>query len=183
MKIAFLAMSGIRVWDPELLELGLSMPGFVDRSEVIASLPSLGLLTLAGCTPSGHVLSYHEIKDLDPDLSGIDADLVAISTFTAQIPEAYAVADRLRTCGMQVVMGGLHVTVLPEEALEHCDAVLVGEAEDIWPVMVEDAEQGQLKARYEATEEFDLAESPLPRFDLLDPDKYNRLTVQTKTGP
>ena len=62
MKIAFIAMSGIRAWDAELLELGLTMPGFMERSEVIASLPSLGLLTLAGCTPTEHELSYHEIK-------------------------------------------------------------------------------------------------------------------------
>ena len=96
MKIALVAMSGIRAWDAELLELGLTTPGVMERSQVIASLPSLGLLTLAGCTPTGHELSSHEIKDLDPDLSGIAADLVAISTFTAQIPEAYAVADQLR---------------------------------------------------------------------------------------
>ncbi len=182
MNIAFIAMSGIRAWDSELLELGLSMPGFLERSQVIASLPSLGLLTLAGCTPPGHNLSYHEIKDLDPDLSGIQADMVAISTFSAQIPEAYAVADQLREKGIRVVMGGLHITVLPDEALAHCDAVLIGEGEDVWPQMVEDAENGILKSTYRTDHEFDFADAPLPRFDLLDPAQYNRLTVQTSRG-
>ena len=51
MRIAFIAMSGVRAWDTELLALGLSMPGFVERKAVIAQLPSLGLLTLAGLTP------------------------------------------------------------------------------------------------------------------------------------
>ena len=161
MNIAFIAMSGIRAWDAELLELGLTMPGFMERSQVIAALPSLGLLTLAGCTPPGHELSYHEIKELKPDLTTIQADLVAISTFTAQIPEAYAVADQLRARGMTVVMGGLHVSVLPDEALRHCDAVLIGEGEAVWPKLVTDAASGDLKRKYQAEREFDLANAPL----------------------
>jgi len=68
MKIGFIAMSGVRAWDPELLELGLSMPGFVERKEVIAQLPSLGLLTLAGLTPLHDDISYHEIFDFSRDL-------------------------------------------------------------------------------------------------------------------
>ena len=69
MKIGFLAMSGIRAHDPELLELGLTLPGFVERSKVIASLPSLGLLTLAGLTPDKHDLRYLDIPDVDaPDI-------------------------------------------------------------------------------------------------------------------
>ena len=60
MKIGFLAMSGVRAHDPKLLELGLTLPGFVDRSKVIASLPSLGLLYLAACTPGGHEVAYFE---------------------------------------------------------------------------------------------------------------------------
>ena len=65
MKIALMAMSGIRVCDTELLELGLTLPGFVERSKTIASLPSLGLLTLAGMTPKHQELSYIEVPDLN----------------------------------------------------------------------------------------------------------------------
>src|SRR5205823_9224920 len=62
MKIGFLAMSGIRAHDPVLLKLGLSLPGFVERSKTIASLPCLGLLYLAACTPAGHELHYFEAE-------------------------------------------------------------------------------------------------------------------------
>ena len=183
MKIAFIALSGIRAWDADLLKLGLTMPGFMERSNVIASLPSLGLLTLAGCTPAEHEVSYHEVKELDPDLSMIDADLVALSSFTAQIREAYAIADQLRARGMKVVLGGLHATVLPDEVLQHCDAVSIGEGELTWPRMVADAAAGKLQQRYDSSSmEYDLAETAMPAFHLLDPEKYNRLTVQTSRG-
>ena len=67
MRIGLIAMSGVRVQDPELLALGLTLPGFVERSEVIASLPSLGLLTLAALTPDDIKVSYHEVDDLERD--------------------------------------------------------------------------------------------------------------------
>ena len=90
MKIGFLAMSGIRAHDPELLKLGLTLPGFVERSKTIARLPSLGLLYLAACTPGGHSLHYYEAErdgGEPPDVYG--CDLVAISSFSAQIFESY----------------------------------------------------------------------------------------------
>ena len=79
MKIGFIAMSGVRAQNEELTRLGLTLPGFVDRNRIIASMPSLGLLTLAGLTPSSFEVAYHEIADLKthgtlPD----DLDLVAI---------------------------------------------------------------------------------------------------------
>jgi hypothetical protein len=101
-KIGFLALSGIRAHDPELLELGLTLPGFVERSQQIAALPSLGLLYLAAATPEGHELAYFEAPragDVSDELLG--CDLVAISTFSAQIREAYAIADRLRAAGVR----------------------------------------------------------------------------------
>ena len=183
MKIGFIAMSGVRAWDPELLELGLSMPGFVERKEVIAQLPSLGLLTLAGLTPVADDVSYHEIFDFSRDAApDIDFDLVAISSFTAQIEDAYRLADRYRQQGIRVVLGGLHVSSMPDEAIEHADAIVIGEAEETWPQVIEDARQGRLKRMYRPTRPWKLAESPIPRFDLLDPAKYNRITVQTSRG-
>lgn len=183
LRIGFIAMSGVRAWDAELLALGLSMPGFVERKEVIAQLPSLGLLTLAGLTPDTDVLSYHEIfdfaKDSPPD---VDFDLVAISSFTAQIEDAYRLADYYRSKGVRVVLGGLHVTSLPDEALPHADAIIVGEAEEVWPQLLADARAGTLQRVYRPTRQWNLADSPIPRFELLDPDKYNRITVQTSRG-
>ena len=96
-RIGFIAMSGVRAHNEELTRLGLTLPGFVDRNKIIASLPSLGLLTLAGLTPDKFEIAYHEIADLKklPELPA-DFDLVAISTFTAQFYEACEVADFYR---------------------------------------------------------------------------------------
>ncbi len=185
MKIGLIAMSGIRACDPELLRLGLTLPGFVERSKAIASLPSLGLLTLASLTPPGHEVAYREVADIR-DLRALEPfDLVAISTFTAQATEAYALADRYRAAGAKVVLGGLHVTAEPQEAIEHCDAVVVGEGETMWPQVVMDAQAGRLRPFYRAAPAApgaDLAAGPLPAYELLDPHRYNRLTVQTSRG-
>lgn len=184
MDIALVAMSGVRVADQELLELGLSLPGFVERSKVIASLPSLSLLTLAALTPPQHHVSYHEVRDLTEAPGELaDKDLVAISSYTAQIPEAYELAERLTRAGVAVVMGGLHVTALPEEAKQHCTTVVLGEGEASWRSVIEDCEAGALRPTYGWPGfEFDLAQAPVPRFDLLDLSRYNRLTVQTSRG-
>ncbi len=185
MKIGFIAMSGVRAQNEELTQLGLTLPGFVDRNRIIASMPSLSLLTLAGLTPGRFEVEYHEIADLKktPVLPE-GFDLVAITSFSAQIFEAYAVADFYRQRGVPVVMGGLHVSLLPDEALEHCRSVVMGEGEPLWPEVLADFERGALKSRYQQSEHgaFDLRDAPMPRFDLLDPDKYNRITVQTSRG-
>lgn len=184
MKLGLLAMSGVRCRNEELLAMGLTLPGFVERSKVIASLPSLGLLTLAGMTPADVELSYVEVPDATSltELPG-NFDAVAISSFTAQINEAYKVADRYREAGVKVLMGGLHVTARPEEALRHADSVLLGEGESRWPEMIADLRENRLQPRYDAIGlNFDFEQSPMPRFDLLDITKYNRITVQTQRG-
>jgi len=185
MKIGFIAMSGIRAQNKELLELGLTLPGFIERSKVIASLPSLSLLTLAGLTPSRFEVEYREIFDLKQsgDLPD-DYDLVAITSLSAQIYEAYKVADAYRAKGIPVVMGGLHVSSVPEEAKEHCSSVVIGEGEPLWPRLLDDFERGALQPYYVQSPRgsFDLREAPIPRFDLLDPEKYNRITIQTSRG-
>lgn len=185
MKLALIAMSGVRVRDPELQRLGLSLPGFVERGRVIASLPSLGLLTLGGATPTGVELSYLEHDgpvDADTELHG-DFDAVAISSFTARIRAAYRLADLYRARGVKVILGGLHVTARPEEARAHADAVVVGEAEPVWGALVEDLRAGSLRERYDGRAVlFDLADSQVPRFDLLGDRPYDRFTVQTQRG-
>ncbi len=183
MKIGFIAMSGVRAHNAELTKLGLTLPGFVDRNKIIASLPSLGLLTLAGLTPKKYDVEYHEIADLKkpPELPD-HFDLVALSTFTAQLNEAYEVADFYLARKIPVVMGGITVTSLPDEAKKHCTSVVVGEGEPLWPEVLADFDRGGLKPVYTSPNEFDLADAPMPRFDLLNPDKYNRLTVQTSRG-
>jgi radical SAM superfamily enzyme YgiQ (UPF0313 family) len=197
MKIGLLAMSGIRAHDPVLLKLGLTLPGFVERSKTVAQLPSLGLLYLAACTPAGHEVSYFEAERDGAEPAEVYAcDLVAISTFSAQIFEAYAIADRLRAAGVKVALGGLHVSVLPEEAAAHADYVIVGEGESVWPAVVDAAEEdegsgfrvqglGMRGGRIFNAKDFapvDVKHLPVPRYDLLGDRPYNRFTVQTSRG-
>lgn len=185
MKIGLLAMSGIRAHDPTLLKLGLTLPGFVERSKQVAALPSLGLLQLASTTPPGHEVAYYEATEdrAEPDAL-YDCDLVAISTFSAQIFEAYSIADRLRAAGVKVALGGLHVSVLPDEAAAHADYVAVGEGEHVWPQIVEAAERGEPQRIFRSSDAkpVDVSRLPIPRYDLLHERPYNRFTVQTSRG-
>lgn len=184
MKIGLIAMSGIRVVDQELLKLGLTLPGFVERSKVIANLPSLGLLTLAGMTPPEHEIAYLEVPDVkEVEVLPDEFDLVGISSYCAQIDEGYELGKRYRDAGIPVVMGGPHVTHMPDEAKEYCDAVVIGEGELHWLEVLRDCERGALKARYGSLDDsFDLNDAPMPAFELLEIEKYNRLTVQTSRG-
>jgi radical SAM superfamily enzyme YgiQ (UPF0313 family) len=183
MQIAFVAISGVRSGNKALMDVGLTLPGFVERSQVIASLPSLGLLTLAGMTPDAFEVTYHEIPDVSAVAELPPCDVAAISSYSAQIRDGYALADRFRAAGVKVILGGLHVTARPDEALEHADAVVLGEGEIGWPEVLHDLAAGRLERVYAAAgREFDLADSPMPRYDLLDIERYNRLTVQATRG-
>lgn len=183
-----MAMSGLRVVDPQLRELGLTLPGFAERGATIAALPSLGLLTLGGLTPDAVRTRYLEVDELPAD-GGVpeEFDAVAISSFTARIEDAYALADRYRARGTRVILGGLHVSAEPDEAQRHADAVVIGQGEPVWPRVVDDLHRGRLQRRYDARGlRFDLADAPLPRFELLAEraadDPPPRYTVQTQRG-
>jgi len=184
MRIGLIAMSGVRVRTTELAELGVTLPQFVNRGKVIASLPSLGLLTVAALTPEDVEVCYREIAEPDPRDDLEPFDLVGISSFSAQIDEAYALADRYRDAGTPVALGGLHVSLMPDEAGEHADSVVLYGAEGAWPRLVEDFRAGNLKPRYEGLRSgvFDPRNYVRPRFDLLEGRPYNRLTVQTSRG-
>jgi radical SAM superfamily enzyme YgiQ (UPF0313 family) len=182
-RIGLIAMSGVRAVDRELLQLGLTLPGFIERGRVVASLPSLGLLTLAGMTPGPHRCEYREVQDLHKlAVLPMEFDLVAISSLSAQIGEAYELADRYRALGVPLVMGGLHVTAVPDEAARHADAVVIGEGESVWLDLLDDAQAHALEPFYKADGRFSLDEAPMPAYELLDIEKYNRLTVQTSRG-
>lgn len=184
MKIGLIALSGLRLCDSELLEMGLSFPSLAGRAREIEALPSLGLLTLGGLTPDHIELEYLEVRDVDHDNLPSHFDAVALSTLTATSKEAYRLAARFRDIGTTVILGGLHATLCPEEAARHVDCLVIGEGEPVWPELVQDLEVGRLKAIYDARTRgpFDFTQSPMPRFDLLSPDRYPRFTVQTQRG-
>ncbi len=189
-RLALVTLSGVRIRNENLRRLGLTLPGFVERGRVIASLPTLALLILAARTPPTWEPSLHELDEINETafaaLATGEFDLVAISALSARIREAYALADRLRSGGVKVVLGGLHVSALPREAMAHADAVVQGEAEEIWPELIGDFEAGRLRPLYSSlspvARSAPIDTGPLPRYDLLDPGRYNRITLQTTRG-
>ena len=187
MRIGLMAMSGVRVVNPKLVEMGVTLPQFVRRGEVIAQLPSLALLLLAALTPKEDEVEYVEVPDVEAHRLRDDFDLVCLSSYTAMAYEMYALADRYRERGVPVVLGGLHASFTAEESARHADAVALGEGETLWPRILADFKRGGREAlapyyREEAPGRYDLADSPMPRFELLLGRPYNRITVQTVRG-
>jgi radical SAM superfamily enzyme YgiQ (UPF0313 family) len=184
--VAMVPFTGFRVREEEMLALGMTLPGLRQRAAAVAQLPALGLLTLAGLTPPNWTISYHEAAHAGEELADEvvlqKPTLVALSALTASVEEAYRFSARLRRRGMRVVLGGLHATACPEEARRHCDAVVIGEGEPVWPALLADAEAGELRPVHRASAPFDLARSSVPRFDLLGRGPRPRLTVQTQRG-
>ncbi len=88
MRVGLIAMAGVRVRDQELAALGVTLPQFVNRGKVIATLPSLGLLTVAALTPRDVEVVYREVDELPPEGELEAFDLVGISSFTAMIEDA-----------------------------------------------------------------------------------------------
>lgn len=108
----------------------------------------LQLGVLAALTPDGVAVVLHDDRCEDVPYDA-PTDLVAITVETFTARRAYEIADEYRRRGVPVVLGGMHPTLLPEEAAEHADAVVTGDAEAVWASVVEDAAAGRLKARYD----------------------------------
>jgi len=133
----------------------------LDRNK--GTLPPLGLAYVAACTPD-----TWDVKIVDEhmeDLSFEPADLVGITSTTLTINRGYEIAGRYRSMGSRVVFGGVHASLLPEEALAHGDSVVIGDAEPVWAQVVRDAESGTLEKTYKS-HPFDLKGLCLPRTDL-----------------
>ncbi|MDH4227920.1 MAG: B12-binding domain-containing radical SAM protein [Deltaproteobacteria bacterium] len=134
----------------------------VQKSEGLPIAPPV-LEYLAGLTEAVTPDVTVELIDAnreDLKLDEIDADLVGITVLTPQAPWAYLTADMLRARGKKVVLGGMHVTVLPEEGAAHADAVVRGEAEGVWGDVIADFKKGALKKIYDGPQ---LALTGLPR--------------------
>ncbi|MBN1446983.1 MAG: radical SAM protein [Bacteroidetes bacterium] len=127
--------------------------------------PPLPGLLLAGMTPPlVDVEVLHEMVRPIDYLT--DADFIALSFMDYCAPHAYEVAARFRAKGRIVVAGGKYITNFPERAQRHFDSILVGEAQGVWPRMVEDMVEGCLRPRYVADPEASLDDIPPPRYDL-----------------
>jgi len=153
--------------------------------------PSLSLLTIAGLTPPQIEVIY-----IDEDFEDIDYtagyDIVGISAMTQEALHAYEVAQKFRENGVYTVMGGIHASVMPDEASGFFDTVIIGEAEILWPKFLNDYINGNEKKLYhnEKGISIDLEHSPVPRYDLLKNKNYfkdtryyyNMVPVQVSRG-
>ncbi|MDO8426325.1 MAG: radical SAM protein [Deltaproteobacteria bacterium] len=136
-----------------------------------AGFVRLNLPTIAALTPK-----EWDVEILDARAKPVDydakADIVGITGFTTEMPSAYEIADKFRRKGVKVIMGGVHVSALPDEALTHADAVIIGEAELVWHKALEDFKRGELKQKYKAEHLCDMKNMAAPRRDLLDRAMY-----------
>jgi radical SAM superfamily enzyme YgiQ (UPF0313 family) len=141
----------------------------------------LSLMVLAGLTPPEWEVSIIDENLKVPDYEALPRpDLVGITAFSSQANRAYEIARWFRRLGVPVVMGGIHATMCLDEVMERADTVVTGEAESIWPRVLEDARQGCLKRRYDGGFA-DMKSVPVARHDLL-PPQYAFGAVQTSRG-
>ncbi|MBN2599191.1 MAG: B12-binding domain-containing radical SAM protein [Candidatus Thermoplasmatota archaeon] len=135
-------------------------------SSILFGYPIITLPHLAGITPS-----QHTVKIVNENYEDIDfneqVDLVGITSYTMTAPRVYAIADEFRRRGKKVVLGGYHPTAMPQEAIQHADSVVLGEAELTWPEVIHDCEKGVLRQFYGPNPEFDMAAIPPIRRDLI----------------
>ncbi len=141
----------------------------------------LAIPTLASLTPS-----QHEIRVFDENIEDIDygwqADLAGITVRTMFAKRAYEISETYRARGTKTVLGGIHPSMCPEDALPHCDSVVIGEAEDIWHTVLQDVENGNLKRLYKADKFANLAAAPMPDRTSLSQGRYLLDILQTSKG-
>jgi len=135
-------------------------------------LPPLGMITAAACMPDDISVSVED-ENVQPISFDGDYDAVGISVMlSCQAPRAYEIAREFKSRGKTVVLGGLHVSLCPDEAIKHADSIVIGEGEPLIEHMVEDLKKGTLKKSYSTTGVPDIAKVPNPRRDLYDKKKH-----------
>ncbi len=164
-----------------------SNPAFYSSTNVLESFRNTwsglgpGLLIIAALTPPSF-----DIEVIDENVETINFsntyNLIAISFMTQQATRAYQIADKFKEMNVKVVLGGIHATVLPEEAKRHADSVIIGEAEYLWPEFINDFKKNKIKPFYKSDKIVDLKDSPIPRYDLIKNKNYKIIWIQTTRG-
>ncbi len=143
------------------------------------AFPPLNLPYLAALTPP-----EFQIEVIDENIQPFefrDADIVGLTAYTSSVHRAYEIAALYREKGIPTILGGIHASMLPEEAAKYCDVVVVGEAEAVWPKILEDFQNKQLKKIYKG-ELADLTNLPIPKRDVLKNSYYKWGSIQTSRG-
>ena len=164
----------------KILLINPAFKGSMHSNIKVLAIPPLNLAMIARYTPE-----QYEVEIVDEGVEDVDleakADLVGITCMTPLAPRAYELAAHFRKRGIPVVMGGIHASYMPDEALRYVDTVVMGEAETTWPQLLEDFAQGRMQKMYKVCEQPDIDNLLPPRRDLLR-GKYFVETVQTGRG-
>ena len=128
----------------------------------------LTLTTLASLVPPEIAADVRIIDEGVDEIHAdrLEADLVGITAITGTAPRAYEISAQLRRRGIPVVLGGVHPTLMPEEAMQHADSTVVGYAEESWPQLLRDFASGQMRRRYDQSPNLRLANLPFPKREL-----------------
>jgi|GEM_PF-1047454 Fe-S oxidoreductase len=138
--------------------------------------------TIAAAIPDGIEIEIIDMYVQNIDYEAVKADLVLVTVFTTYSHFAFEVARELRKRGLTVILGGVHAVVAPDECLQHFDAVAIGEAELLMDEIISDFKNESLKKRYETKEQMDLTKCKMPRYDLLQLDKYSYNGIVASKG-
>jgi len=165
----------------------IALSDVIQEEEEPDYIPHLGLLTLAGLLDRdirAEIIDDGVDMDvLDSDIFDRDYDLVCLSAWTFTAKTAYRIARKFRKKKIPVILGGLHPSAMPDEAAEHVDAIAIGEGEDVFPRMIEDFINGNLKKFYYSGQDVDLKKTPPPRYDLIkNIARYTRIPIQATRG-
>jgi len=164
----------------KILLINPAYPSSIHSNIRILALPPLNLQIIAAHTPQRFA-----VEIVDEALEELDfeqpVDLVGITCMTPLAPRAYEIATEFRKRGVAVVLGGIHASIMKDEAKQFADSVVVGEGEELWPQLLDDFEKGTLQPFYTMGERPDITHLPLPRRDLLKQDYFVQ-TVQTSRG-
>lgn len=180
MKIALISPRGKVSNDKKFMDFWSNSMEIAPYREAFTGF-STGLLIIASLTPK-----TWKIDLIDENINPVDFykkyDIVAIGAMTQQATRAYQIADAFRKTGAKVIIGGIHATLLPEEAKMHADSIVIGEAESIWSQVLEDFCNNILKPFYKNDKLTDFTKTPIPRYELLDVNKYKVVWVQASRG-
>lgn len=138
----------------------------------------LGLAIVAALTPK-----HWDVEILDENFEDVllkEADLVGLTSFTSNAFRAYEISEHFRQRKIPTIMGGIHVSMIPDDAAPYVDSIVIGEAESVWKNVIDDFETGSLKKTYQG-DLIDLKDTPIPRHDLVS-SKYIYASVQTTRG-
>ena len=182
-KVALISPKGNAFGKNEKLLEFLKETNGMESFKALWTGPNLGLITIAALFPADWNVEY-----IDENYKTIDYnkkyDIVCISAMTQQIVNAYQIIDKFKGLNVLTIIGGIHATVLPDEAMQHADIVMVGEGERTWPQFISDYESGNVKRVYtdDLEKRFQFEDHIVPRYDLLKGYNYPIITLQTTRG-